>query len=80
MFFNDNILNVIVRETNRYGWQKLAGQALDKWQDVTLNEIKAFLGVSVVMGVNPLPSTADYWSSDPFLSNEGIQKKKKKSL
>ena len=55
MFFNDEILNVIVRETNRYARQKLAGQALDKWQDVTLVEIKAFIGVCVVMGVNPLP-------------------------
>ena len=37
-------------------------------------EIEAFLGVCVVMGVNPLPCTADYWSSDPYLGNEGIQK------
>lgn len=73
MFFTDEILDV-VRETNRYARQKLEGQALDKWQDVTLNEIKAFLGVCIVMGVNSLPSTADYWSSDPFLGNEGIQK------
>ena len=74
LFFNDEILNVIVRETNRYARQKLVGEALDKWQDVTLDEVKAFLGVSVVMGLNPLPSTADYWSSDPFFGNEGIQK------
>ena len=30
MFFNDEILNVIVRETNHYARQKRAGQALDK--------------------------------------------------
>ena len=35
MFFNDEILNVIVHETNCYAGQKLACQALDKWQDVT---------------------------------------------
>ena len=74
LFFNDEILHVIVQETNRYARQKLVGEALDKWQDVTLDEVKAFLGVSVVMGLNPLPSTADYWSSDPFFGNEGIQK------
>ena len=79
MFFNDEILNVIVRETNRYAQQKLAGQALDKWQDVTLVEIKAFLGLCVVMGVSLLPCTADYWSSDPFLGNEGIQKEMTKN-
>ncbi|XP_015772176.1 PREDICTED: piggyBac transposable element-derived protein 4-like [Acropora digitifera] len=71
---NDEILNVIVRETNRYARQKLAGDVLDKWQDVTLEEIKAFLGVSVVMGVNILPSICDYWSINQFLGNEGIQK------
>ena len=41
---------------------------------MTLDEVKAFLGVSVVMALNPLHSTADYWSSDPFLGHEGIQK------
>ena len=35
MFFNDEILNVIVHETNCYAGQKLACQALNKWQDVT---------------------------------------------
>lgn len=74
MLFDDDIVNVIVTETNRYARQKLSGEALDKWQDVTLSEIKAFLGVSIVMGINYLPSTADYWSSDPFLGNMGIQK------
>ena len=29
-FFDDEILNVIVRETNRYARQKLAGEVLDK--------------------------------------------------
>ena len=73
-FFDDEILNVIVRATNRYARQKLTGEALDKWQDVTLEETKAFFGVSVVMGVNILPSISDYWSSNQFLGNEGIQK------
>lgn len=74
MFVQNEILDIIPREINRYARQKLEGQALDKWQDVTLNEIKAFLGVCIVMGVNSLPSTAESWSSDPFLGNEGIQK------
>ena len=30
MFFNDQIFNVIMVETNRYARQKQAGQALDK--------------------------------------------------
>ena len=63
------LLNVIVRETNHYAREKLAGQAFDKWQDVTLIEIKA-LGVGIVMGVNPLSCTADYWSSDPLLGKK----------
>lgn len=73
-FFNDEILNVIVHETNRYASQKLAGQVLDKRQDVTLNKIKAFPVVSVVMGVNLLPSTADYCWLLVKWSNKGIQK------
>lgn len=45
--FDDEMTNCIVTETSRYGCQKLSGQVFDRWQDVKLNEIKAFLGVSI---------------------------------
>ena len=74
--FGDVILAHIVTESNRYAHQKLAEHAerLAKYVDVTPPELKAYLGVCIVMGINSLPCTADYWSSDPYIGNEGIKK------
>ena len=35
--------------------------------EVTVDELRAFLGFSVLMGINHLPSLNDYWSRDPRL-------------
>ena len=61
-------------ETNRYARQKLMPAKLGKWTDVNVLELKAYLGVRIIMGINPLPATANYWSTDIYLGNEGIQK------
>ena len=74
--FGDDILAHIVTETNRYASQKLAAkpEQLARWKDVSVPELKAYFGVCIVMGINSLPCTADYWSSDPYIGNEGIKK------
>ena len=50
----------------------------------TGQEIKAYFGLSIIMGVHPLPEYSDYWSSDPYLGVEGFKrvltKKGKKKL
>lgn len=70
----DDILAHVVTETNRYASQKLAAKPdqLAKWKDVLVPELKVYFGVCIVMGINSLPCTADYWSSDPNIGNEGI--------
>ena len=37
-------------------------------------ELKVHFGVCTVMGINSLPCNADYWSSDPYIGNDGIKK------
>ena len=75
LIFSDELIDLIVRETNRYARQKLAGNntRLAKWHDVTRQELKAYFGICVVMGINNLPRLAMYWSSDPLIGNTGIQ-------
>lgn len=58
MLFGDDLLDLIVSESNRYSLQK--GTALD----LTLEELKAFLGMLIIMGFHSLPSLRLYWSSD----------------
>ena len=69
------MIDLIVAETNKYARKKLASQPqrLAKWQDATRAEMSAFFGISVIMGINSLPSLALYWSSNPFIGNVGIQ-------
>ena len=68
-FFDHDILSLIVRETNRFAAQCLAGANPSTTWETNLTEIKAYLGFMVVMGVNRLPEIRDYWSVDPMLNN-----------
>ena len=72
--FGDKIINRIVQETNCYVNQKLTNNVenLAHWTDTTSVEIRAYLGVVIMMAINYLPQVALYWSSDVFLGNEAI--------
>ena len=38
------------------------------WQDVTIEDIMAFLGLVIAMGIANLPEIHDYWNTEPILS------------
>ena len=62
LIFGHEMIYLIVRETNRYARQKLATNIarLNKWQDTTRQEVKAYLGICLIMGINNLPRLAMY--------------------
>ena len=74
LLFGDDILIKIVDESNRFARQKLADKPEKRWVDITLPELKAYLGISIIMGINYNPRTAMYWSADEFYCNPGIKK------
>ena len=76
LLFGDEILNTIVEESNRFARQKLAAKPdkLERWFNITLPELKAYLGIAIIMGINYNPRTAMYWSADEFYCNPGIKK------
>ena len=45
-----------------------------KWYPTSAEEMKAFVGVNVVMGIDQKPELCNYWSTDEFLGNVGIQR------
>ena len=55
----------------RYARRVLGGRA-DEWCDVTCHEIRAFLAINIVMGINHLPTLEAYWSTNPALGCEWI--------
>ena len=60
-----DILQHIVNETNRYAL-KCMGEALyNNWVEITVEELEAFFGIMILMGLVRLPSIRDYWRRDP---------------
>jgi hypothetical protein len=70
LFFNDELLNNIVIETNRYMRHKISELQLSprsswsRWFDVSVPEVKALIGVFINMGLIQLPDIKDYWSTE----------------
>ena len=60
LFINDYLVGMIVEKTNRYAEQCL--QETNKQWSTNAEEIRAFLGFMILMGINRLPEIRDYWS------------------
>ena len=64
LFFDDSLVQMIVDETNRYTEQVLQGT--DKVWSITKEEIHAYMGLMILMGINHLPEIRDYWSVSEY--------------
>ncbi|KAM7438175.1 hypothetical protein ABFA07_012298 [Porites harrisoni] len=66
LFVDNRTLGNILRETNHYACQLLQATNKDvlSWREISLEELKAFLGLLICMSIHRLPSWRDYWSSD----------------
>ena len=65
LFFTSALVGTIVHETNAYARQVLGDAASGKWEDVDANDIWAFLGFALLMGINRLPQLHLYWNTNP---------------
>ena len=63
----DQLLQIIVDESNRYAQQK--GREFQ----TNVEEMRAFLGINFIMTINKLPTIKSYWQCNQFLGNEGIR-------
>lgn len=66
--FPKELIEKLVFETNLYATQKQTPQ----FSTTTVDEIKTFLGINIIMGIKKLPSYKDYWSSSPVLRDSYI--------
>ena len=63
----EELLELIVEQLNLYAHQN--GRNFT----VTKKELKAFLGINLVMAINKLSTIAEYWRVDSLIDNECIQ-------
>ena len=76
LFFPDDLIEYIMNETNRYGdnvkREKCAGDdgscRLKRWKPCDMDEISAFLGLQIAMGLCSKSSVDDYWSTALWLT------------
>ena len=67
LFFSDDLVELVVEESNRYSREVMGDERYAKWRKITADEIKALLGFSILMGIVELPSLDDYWKRNPLL-------------
>lgn len=66
LFLDEEILNLVTTETNRYAAQFLLTplrphSRLRNWENTDNKEMKLFLALIMWMGLAPLPTLAIYW-------------------
>ncbi|CAH1960999.1 unnamed protein product [Acanthoscelides obtectus] len=75
IFLSDELLDLIVLETNRYARQcenkpLAVNSRLHRRRDTNRVEITTFFGIVMYMGLARLPKMTDYWSKNPLYSNK----------
>ena len=75
LFFTSAILDLIVEETNRYALSCMGEQKYQLWNTISNEDIKAYFGSMILMGLVHLPSLYDYWKNDPYFHYMPIAKR-----
>lgn len=79
LFFDDEVLELIVLETNRYANDKkksfnLSRNArIKKWKETDVQEIKTFFGLIIWMGMDKMPAIGHYWRNTTLYSSNILQ-------
>ena len=63
----NELLEIFLTEANRYATQKGCNF------ETTEDEMKAFLRINFIVGINKFPSLEYYWSTDKCIENKKIQ-------
>ncbi|KAL4148520.1 hypothetical protein QTP88_002749 [Uroleucon formosanum] len=71
LLFSDEIINLVVQQTNLYAQQRYMKTG-KLYMKTTNQEIMTFLGINILMGIKRSPSYRDYWSSAPDLHDSYI--------
>lgn len=74
-FLTDELIAMIVTETNRYAEKYINSETVSSksrvvgWKPITEEDMWNFLALTLLMGVSRKPSIPDYWSTNPLFYN-----------
>lgn len=73
LFIRHNVFEYLVRESNRYHYEVVDKYKVisrrRKWTDITVPEIKKFLGLVILMGQVEKNALCDYWPIDAIIES-----------
>lgn len=75
---SEETLKLIRDNTNLYATQErnrrhgVARSVTNNWTPTTVEEIKTYIAIHILMGIHSLPELQNYWSSDPILGIPAI--------
>lgn len=77
--FTDDIWDQIVASTNLYADKTRAekearGKRPPEWEPITVPEIKAYIGLTILMGITRLPRMEDYWQESNFYLKSNLSR------
>lgn len=78
LFVDQDIIDLIVTETNRYASQKVNAEGvksksrLKNWSDTNSDEMYKYFGLIICMGLVRIPSVVLYWSKNDLYHNKFI--------
>ena len=73
-YFTDDVWNLLVTKTNRYAHANVSsGPHSRAWNDVTIDEMKAFIGMLILFGIIKLPRLEMFWqNTNEYIGTPGI--------
>ena len=74
LFFTLSILEHIVRQSNIYAGEMM-GERFAHWQLYTVEELCAYLGFMILMGIVRLPTLRNYWKKDEVFHYSALAKR-----
>ena len=55
LFFTRALLEYIVLQSNKYAFECMGGEKYEKWEKITIDELTAFMGFMLFIGIVRLP-------------------------
>ena len=68
LFFTTSLLELIVKQTNQYALECMGNERFEVWTKITVEELCAYLGFMILMGLVDLPALYDYWQKDEIFN------------
>ena len=72
LMFTPDLVDNMVEQSNLYAKEVMGEERYECWSKITREELRAYLGFCILMGINHLPALDDYWSKDPSLRYSAI--------